>query len=144
MSQVETVLTNALSLVELGWTKELAMFKREITNPQGEWLPVSLRDPSKGFMFRDADSWSLTGALLRAEFNLNNTAPKDGTFSAEMPAWMHPMFTTDAFYFVQAAVKERGYNYLADFNDPDKSRGKTTHEDVVAVMKRALALFYAS
>ena len=134
------VLESALRYVQKGWSKELAKTKNMLNNPQGEWLPVSLKNPSEGFTFKDADAWSLGGALHRAEFELTRDIPKTGTHLNDMPGWVTPPFSTDAHNFVLAAVKERGYNYLADFNDPDKSRGKTTQADVVAVLMRAIEL----
>lgn len=125
------VLKLARGYIAQGWCKELAKLKNRVWLPQGEFIPVDPKAKEIVYRFEDATSWSLTGAILRAEVAL------EGGLGVKAH---HPLFTTQAWKFVAAAVKERGFNYIADFNDPDRSRATHTQEDMLEVMDRAIEL----
>ena len=131
MSVELEILRLARGYVAQSWCKELARYKNQVWQPQGEFIPVDPKAKEIVYKFVDATAWSLTGALLRAEVE------HEGMIGQKAH---HPLFTTQTYKFVAAAVKERGFSYMADFNDPDRSRGPHTQQDMLNVMDRAIEL----
>lgn len=133
-ADLKFIFYTAYKLIEAGWCQALAKHKRDVTNPIGEWV-INPKNKQE-FVFQDADSWSLAGALLRAEFEESSPymIPENGTKSAS-PILLHKqLFSTPAVFIINDIVKSRGFNSLADFND-DK---KTTQQDVLEVLSQAM------
>ena len=131
------VLKMARGFVAQGWCKVLAETKgKRVWMPQGEWVLSDPKNPNSDLKFQDAEAWSMTGAILRAELLVRGGKLGDH----------YPLYKTDAHKFVLEAVKERGFYSLADFNDPDRARGSHKQQDMLDVMDRAIVLaenFYA-
>lgn len=139
VDHVYDILLDARAFVETSFCKNLAQTKNQINNPQGEWLAVNPKADKPDWKYVPADSWSITGAILAAEFwHLSgNTIPQKNELRKEKPSWQQPLLMTNAHEYVFAVVKELGYNYIADY----ETERKTTQSDAIEVMNQAIDLY---
>jgi hypothetical protein len=133
----EDILQQTLQLVTQGYCKDLARTKNRINSPQGEWLGVNPKDPDSIVGFTDATAWSIMGAVLRAEFFYDKEVPKNNSQQKSKPAWVLSGLSSQAHLYLGYAAKERGFNYVADF----ESDRKTDQAAVIALIERAIDFY---
>lgn len=117
-----SILESVYGIIEKSWCKDAIARhdQNRIVDPLGT---MEYKYDKDGKLVSEklweATSWSVTGAIMFAENSKT-------------------CFKTEAYKYVQAACKARGYNYIVDFENPDKSKGKTSLQNVLDMLQDAL------
>lgn len=122
MKTEREILVEAYSLLEKGWVKDMlaqSMPSKRCVNPAGGDY-VEQKD--KTIKHYAATHFSITGAILAAEGS------------------RHLMFSTKAYLWVDKIANQMGHKYIHYWEDPPKTAGRRTQDDVLTVMGKAIDL----